>query len=113
MPRLDSRIRNTAERTYRGEEEARFLLSQLNEGRIINRDSLRQIILALQELGDCRPMTRRILSGDPAQIEEIRKVEAVNKVPPAICGATPSAPAVAPRRWYSPRMAVRRERCGT
>jgi hypothetical protein len=75
---LNSRIRS--ERTYRGEEEARFLLSQLNEKRMIHRDRLRQIILALQELGDCRQITRqRILSGDPTQIEEMRKIETVNK----------------------------------
>src|ERR1019366_10302358 len=68
------------QRTYRGEAEARFLLSQLNEGRTIDRDSLRQIILALQELGDCRPMTRqRLWSRDPSQLEEMRKIEAVNK----------------------------------
>jgi len=81
MPSLTSHIRKSeAGRKYRGEAEARFLLSQLNEGRTIDRDSLRQIILALQELGDCRPITRqRVLSGDPSQVEEMRKIEAVNK----------------------------------
>ena len=67
-------------RKYRGEEEARFLLSQLNEGSTIHRDSLRQIISALQELADCHPITRpRVWSGDSVQIEEMRKIETVNK----------------------------------
>jgi hypothetical protein len=85
-----SRIRNAeAKRTYRGEEEARFLLSLLNEGRTIHvhlrvarivQDSLREIILALQELGECQPMTRqRLVSGDPTQTEQMRKIEVVNK----------------------------------
>ena len=48
---------------------------------MIHRDSLRQIILALQDLGNCQPMSRqRLLSGDPAQIAQIRNVEAVNKL---------------------------------
>lgn len=81
MSSINSHVRTSeAGRKYRGEEEARFLLSQLNDERTIHRGSLRQVILALQELGDCRPMTRqRVLSGDPSQVEETRKIEAVNK----------------------------------
>jgi hypothetical protein len=68
-------------RTYQGEEEARFLLSQLNKGRMIHGDSLRQIIMALQELSDCQAVSKRaLLDGDPAQITQIEKVEAVNKL---------------------------------
>jgi len=47
---------------------------------MIHRDRLRQIISALQELGDCRRMSRLLLSGDPAQIAQMRKIETVNKL---------------------------------
>ncbi len=81
MSRRSSHVRQTrTQRTYPGEAEARFLLSQLNDGLTIDRGSLRQIILALQELADCQPITRqRVLSGDPVQVEEMRKIETVNK----------------------------------
>jgi predicted RNA-binding Zn ribbon-like protein len=81
MPMQSSRVRKPeAERTYRGEEEAQFLVGQLNGGRMIDRESIRQIILALKDVGDCRPITRqRVLSGDPTQIDEMGKIETVNK----------------------------------
>jgi hypothetical protein len=67
-------------RTYRGEEEARFLLGHLNEGRMIDRDSLRQVILALQGLGNFQPMSRSLLKGDQAQMVQMEKVKAVNEL---------------------------------
>jgi hypothetical protein len=81
MPSVSSHvIKSQAGRKYRGEEEAHFLLSQLNDERTIDHESLRQLILALQELGDCRPITRqRFWGGDPTQGEEMRKIKAVNK----------------------------------
>jgi hypothetical protein len=84
MAKLNSRVRTSdVGRTYRGEAEARFLASQLNEGRKIDRESLRQVISALQKLADCRPQpikSQRVLSDDPTQIDEVANIEAVNKV---------------------------------
>ena len=84
MPTPLSHVKKrAAKRTYRGHEEALYLLDLLNEGRMmrIDPDPLREIILALQSLGDIRPIRRqRVLSGDPRQAEDLRKVEAVNKL---------------------------------
>lgn len=54
-----SRVRKTgeAERTYRGEKEARFLVNELNKEGMTQQHSLRGIIMALQELG-CQSMSQ-------------------------------------------------------
>ena len=72
-----SRIRKagTPERTYRGEAEARFLVNLLNRGGMMHQESLPGIILALQELGDCRSMSR-----DRLWREKSPKIQAMNKI---------------------------------
>ena len=72
-----SRVRKAGkpERTYRGEAEARFLVNLLNRGGMMHQESLPGIILALQELGDCRSMSRNRLWR-----EQLPKIQAMDKI---------------------------------
>jgi len=82
MPIKTSRVRNASkpERTYHGEAEAQFLVGQLNQGGMIERDSLREIIRPLQELGECQSKSpSRIRSSDPGHRERLLKAETANK----------------------------------
>jgi len=63
------------QRTYRGEAEARFLLNLLNREGMMRQESLPGIILALQELGDCRSMSRNRLWR-----EQSPKIQAMDKI---------------------------------
>jgi hypothetical protein len=69
MAMQTSRVRKAvmAERTYRGEAAARFLVGQLNKG-LINSEPIRGIILALQEM-----------SSGPTQRKQ-SSIEAANKI---------------------------------
>jgi hypothetical protein len=53
-------------RTFQGEDEAQFLLRFMNGDRRVHRDTLQEIVLALQGLQSVMPITRqRVLIGDP------------------------------------------------
>lgn len=70
-----------AKRTFQGEDEARFLLLQMNDGRMVHRDTLQEIVLTLQSLQPITPITgQRGLSCDPSLKEQTQRIEDVNRI---------------------------------
>ena len=77
-----SHDRTVTKRKYQGESEARYLLELLNEGLTLDRDALIKLISALQELikAQPKPIKKALLNGDPAQLKQLERVGAVNRV---------------------------------
>lgn len=68
-------------RTFQGEDEAQFLLRFMNGDRRGHRDTLQEIVLALQGLQLATPITQqRVLSGDPTLEQQTNRIEAVNRI---------------------------------
>jgi hypothetical protein len=69
-------------RTFPGEDEARFLLGLINDGRMIDREFLKRLVTALQAAGQVRPVTpvtrKRLESGDAGVKAEADLLKPVN-----------------------------------